>query len=425
VTGPSLGRVLRARAGVVQVQLPASAVGEAVEICAGHAKIFGVVQSVGDGIASLAVQGSIEGVMVGDAVRALPGGLTAPLGMVALGRAIDAQGTPIDCGPDLRARRHRMELRAPAPAERRPPKTPLWTGIKAVDALMTIARGARVGIFGAPGVGKSTLLSTLARGIGADAIVIGLIGERGREAAEWVRHISERATIVCASSDRSAVERAAAARTAMAQATVLRARGLHVLLILDSLARLAAALREIAVACGEPVGRGSFAASVFAQLASFVEVAGQTARGSITLIATILTEGVDERDPISEAARSLLDGHIHLSLALAHAGRYPAVDVAASASRLMPSIITAEHARDAQAVRRAIAALGETEDARSLGLPQRDPWVVAAQAHEPSIELLLRQDEEPVPAARTLAELHRIAHSLVAETALPQGLLAR
>ena len=214
--------------------------------------------------------------------------------------------------PRYTVRRKHTNVHAPPPSQRAAVDSPFWTGIRTIDALLTIGRGARIGVFGPPGCGKSTLLHQLVRGAYTDAVVVGLIGERGREAEEWMRMCPQHASIVCATSDRSAAERVHAARIAVAQADTLRAKGLHVLLVLDSVARYAAALREIAVAAGESVGRGGFPPSVFAELARLLEVPGAARDGSITLVATVLSDG-DERDPVSEAARSLLDGHIALS----------------------------------------------------------------------------------------------------------------
>jgi len=312
------------------------------------------------------------------------------LGTCALGRAIDANGSPIDDGPALRGRSVSLELRLPRPNERAPIATPLWTGFRVVDGLLTIGRGARVGIFGAPGSGKSVLLEAIAGGSTADAVVVALVGERGREAQHWIARRTETMTIVCATSDRPACERVAAAQVAVAQADALRERGLDVLLVVDSLARIAAATREIAVGSGEATGRGGYPPSVFAQLARLVEVAGALRKGSITLIATVLNDG-DERDPVSDAARSILDGHIALSARLAQYGRFPAVDVLASASRTMEQVVEPAHLRAAARVRHALAVLDRVEDARALGIESGDRATRAAIEAEPRLESFLRQ----------------------------------
>ncbi len=337
--------------------------------------------------------------------------LRLSLGTCALGRAIDGRGLPLDGGPQPRGRSVEVEPRPPAPPQRAPIEAPLWTGVRVIDALLTIGRGARVGIFGAPGAGKSTLVESIVAGCDADAIVVALVGERGREAQHWIARQDRRTTVVCATSDRCARERVLAARVAFAHANALRQRGLEVVIVLDSLARFAAALREIGVASGESTGRGGYPPSVFAELARLLEVAGALRDGSITLLATVIHDG-DDRDPVSEAARSLLDGHIALSTRLAEAGRFPAVDVLASASRTMDVVATEAHAYDARVVRGALAALARIEDARSLGIADPRGDARAAIAAEHRIEALLRQDREPYDAESTLAQLAETAAAI-------------
>jgi type III secretion protein N (ATPase) len=277
--------------------------------------------------------------------------------------------------------------------------------------LLALGRGARVGIFGSPGTGKSSLLESIVTGCEADAVVVALIGERGREAQQWIARCDERTTIVCATGDRCAPERVAAAWVATAHAAALRERGLHVLLVLDSLARFAAALREIALEAGESSGRGGYPPSVFAQLARLVEVPGALHGGSITMVATVLHDG-DDRDPVSEAARSLLDGHLSLAVRLAQAGRFSAVDVLASASRTMASIVAREHLRAAHKVRRALALLERVEDARGLGITPSDPYALNVIAHEGRLEAFLRQGSERCSPRATLASLAELADTL-------------
>ncbi|HET6275219.1 MAG TPA: EscN/YscN/HrcN family type III secretion system ATPase [Candidatus Cybelea sp.] len=333
------------------------------------------------------------------------------LGTCALGRAIDACGSPLDGGKALCGRSISLDLHAPAPGERAPVTTALWTGVRVVDALLTIGRGARVGIFGAPGAGKTTLVESIVDGCAADAVVVALVGERGREAQLWIDRRDARTTIVCATSDRSAPERVRAARVAVAHAAALRERGLHVLLILDSLARFAAALREIGVAAGESAGRGGYPPSVYAEMARLLEVAGALRDGSITVVATVIDDG-DARDPVSEAARSPLDGHIALSSRLAQAGRFPAVDVPASASRTMDAVAPESQARAAVLVRRAIATLDRVDDARALGIAPQGRFVRAAIAAESRIEAFLRQGRAASQYDETFDELRRISELL-------------
>jgi len=405
------GSVVSANAGRIAVSLPAAAVGNGVRIASARGSIGGVVTALADGLAIVAAHGAIDGIAAGDTVWNDPSALMMPLGTALLGRAIDASGSAIDRRPPIRGRKTGIAVRAPHPAERREVDMPFWTGVRAIDALLTIGRGARIGIFGPPGCGKSTLLHLLVQGARADAVVVGLVGERGREAEEWMRLCTPHTSIVCATSDRSAAERVHAARVAVAQADVLRSHGLHVLLILDSLARFAAALREVALASGESVGRAGYPPSVFADLARLVEVPGAAHRGSITLLATVLSDG-DERDPVSEAARSLLDGHIALSPRLAQAGRFPAIDLPASTSRTMSGVVDDAHLEDAVEVRRAVAALALSEDARSLGITPADPVALRAVPLEALIEALLRQGKLPVEPERSLSSLAALADRL-------------
>lgn len=405
------GTVISVSGGTILAHLPAAAIGEGVRIAGARGDIGGVVTALQHGRALIAPHGDVEGVAGGDGIRCDPAALTMPLGTAMLGRAIDARGAALDDGPAVSARARSVTARAPNPAERRAVQAPFWTGIRAIDALLTIGRGARVGIFGPPGCGKSTLLHLLMRGAYADAVVVGLIGERGREAEEWMRLCPRHASIVCATSDRSAAERIRAARVAIAQADALRSRGLHVLVILDSLARFAAALREVALASGESVGRAGYPPSVFADLAKLVEVPGNAGRGSMTLVATVLSDG-DERDPVSESARSLLDGHVALSPKLAHAGRFPAIDLLASTSRTMDEVIDAPHEECARIVRGAVAALEQCEDARSLGIMPAGAFALRAIAAEAQIEALLRQGKLPVRPAHSLSALAALADTL-------------
>lgn len=396
------GSVISARASVIEARLPGAMVGSGVRVACARGMLYGRVAALCDGTILVTPHGSVEGIAPGSSICTDAAALEAPVGLCALGRAFDPQGNPLDGKRALTESRRRVDVLVPAPDKRRPICEPFWSGITAIDALLTVGIGARVGIFGSAGSGKSTLLEALVRGSQADAIVVGLIGERGREAEEWLRTIPGHASIVCATSDRSAAERVRAAQVAMAQASALRSRGLHVLLIVDSLARFAAALREIAAACGESAGRGGYPPRVFAELAAFAEIAGVSERGSITLFATILNDG-DDRDPVSEAARSLLDGHVQLSPALAAAGKFPAIDVTASVSRTMRTVVNAAHVRDASIVRSAIASLANSSDARSLGMLTLDE-AAAATDRERAIDRFLYA-EDAAGAVHGLREL--------------------
>ena len=412
----SAGTITAAFAGRLEATLPGARIGDGVRVTTSSGRIAGEVCGLRDRYAIIAPQGSIEGVRAGDTVTADPQATIVPLGTMLLGRSFTAQALPLDGGPALRGISNRIVSSPPLPSKRAAIAAPLWTGVRTIDGLLTIGRGSRVGIFGPPGAGKSSLVDRMFRGCSADAVVLGLIGERGREAQEWMREVPSHACIVCATSDRSAPERIRAATVAMAQACALRERGLHVLFILDSFARFAAALREVAIANGEPPGRAGYPASVFARLASYAEHAGNTPRGSVTLLATVLSDG-DERDPVSEAARSLLDGHIQLDMARAQAGKHPAIDVLGSASRTMRKIASPEHVAATEVVRSAIAALAQTAEVRSVGIEPADPYLVRVATEEKAIDRFMIQDNRSEPAENMLCDLQELAARLSEESA--------
>lgn len=389
------GVVSAVRAHEIEAMMLALPIGSRVRLGSG---VRGVVKASGSDRLVIALLQGACGVCVGEGVEEE---VAEPplLGVNLLGKCLDVRDYPS------------VESISTGISLRRCVSKPMWTGVRAIDALLTIARGARIGVFGAPGAGKSTLLETMVRGAAADCAVIGLVGERGREAERWIDRCDGRTTIVCATSDASAAERVSAAHLAFSQARALAHRGLHVLLVLDSLARVAYALRELRSANGEPVGRGGYPPSVFAEIARLVEMAGNFECGSITLIATVLNDG-DDRDPVSEAARSLLDGHVQLSQALADAGRFPAIDILASASRTMLEIVTPEHGESAAQIRSALAVLAGQADLRSLGIESTDPGVVAAISVENQIEALLRQGAAPESSCATLTALRQTADTL-------------
>jgi type III secretion protein N (ATPase) len=405
-----VGRVVATLGELVRVKLPMAAIGSGVLITTSrNARVQGTIIAIDARYVTIMPHGTLEGVSIGDRVEADPDVERLPLGVALLGRVIDAQGRPMDNLGPINGRLTQIIEPPIPPGTRTAISRPFWTGIKAMDGLLTTGRGARMGVFGAPSAGKSTLLSMLIKGAEADAIVVALIGERGREAAEWMEKITPRTTIVCTPSDCSAAERARAAHVAMAQASQLRRRGLNVLVILDSLMRFAAAMREIAVAAGESVGRGGFPPSVFAELARLVERAGTAGTGSITLFATVLSDGGNENDPLSEAAKSLLDGHVVLSETLARAGHYPALEILKSVSRTMNEVVSREHVKAASKVREAMANLDRTKETRELGFATNNEAVERAVAAEPHILKFLRQSPQPVYPGNSIQMLQEIA----------------
>jgi type III secretion protein N (ATPase) len=407
----SQGRVVATRALVVEADLPFAPLGAGVWICGRTVAVAGRVAALRGDRVTIAPFGALDGVAVGDPVLVEPAVLAFPAPTVLFGRAVDAAGEPLDGGAPLPARRVGVALE-PVPAGERPPcRGAFRTGIRAIDGPLAFARGARIGLFGGPGCGKSTLLDAIVRGSSADAVVIGLIGERGREAQRRIATVDPRTALICAAAERPAAERVRAAEVAFAQAAALRERGLDVLLVVDSLARIAAAAREVALAAGEPAGRGGYPASAFTALTRLLELAGPSRRGTLTLVATVLSEGAEELDPVAEAARAALDGHLVLDAKLARAGRFPAVDLVRSASRTLAEAVSPPHRRAAGVLRAAVAALEAARDARSLGLDPAagDPFLARCIAAEQAIESFLCQGDDPAPEAETLTELLRLA----------------
>ena len=349
------------------------------------------------------------------------GGL--PVGEGLLGRVIGADGVPLDDLGPLDLDEHAALKRDPInPMARKPIDTPLDTGVRAINALLTVGRGQRLGLFAGSGVGKSTLLGMMTRYTDADVVVVGLIGERGREVKEFVEQTlghegRARAVIVAAPADAPPLKRLRGAQYATAIAEWFRDRGLRVLLLMDSLTRYAQAQREIALAIGEPPATKGYPPSVFALMPALVERAGNDAdgRGSITAFYTVLTEGDDHRhDPIADAARAILDGHIVLSRDLAEAGHYPSIDIEASISRVMPAVVSKEQMQAAQRFRKVYSAYRQQRDLIAVGAYQKgaDPQVDQAIAMWPRILKFLQQEvDEPV----TLRDAQERLGALAAE----------
>jgi type III secretion protein N (ATPase) len=326
--------------------------------------------------------------------------LTVPFGDALLGRVLDARGVPIDGGAPLPAALPRRPVfaDAPNPLHRSPIHELFPTGVRAIDSLLTVGVGQRVGIFAGAGVGKSTLLGMLARQRRTRVNVVALIGERGREVREFIDdclgpEARARTVLVVATSDRPSMERARAAHVATAIAEGFRAEGADVLLMMDSVTRFARALREIGLAAGEPAVRRGFPPSVFAELPRLFERAGTDARGSITGFYSVLLEDEDTADPVGEEVRSILDGHIVLSRRLAQQSRYPAIDVLASVSRVFNRVTQPPHQMAATMIRQLMAKHAELEfmiqmDEYKAG---SDPIADAAVARQSAIQALLGQ----------------------------------
>ena len=352
-----------------------------------------------DGATLVYPLGEMTGVRHGNRVRLSRTSRTLRVGPELLGRVIDARGKTIDGKPEpLLTERIPLNRKPPAAIERPRIDQSLSTGVRAIDSLLTCGLGQRLGIFSGAGVGKSVALGMMVRYTSADAIVIGLIGERGREVNEFIeRDLGERglarSVVVVATSDEPALIRVQAAQTATAVAEYFRDAGKNVLLIMDSLTRFALAQREIGLAAGEPPTTRGYPPSVFAMLPRLVERAGRSAQGSITAFYSVLVEGDDTSEPVSDAVRGLLDGHIILSRKLAAQGHYPAVDVLESISRLFQDVTPPEQRAAAQTVRELLSAYKEHEDLISIGAYRNgaNPTVDAAIAMREEIGKFLRQ----------------------------------
>jgi flagellum-specific ATP synthase len=416
---PLTGMVVRATGLVVEATLPRVAVGTACEIVARDGSIvLAEVVGIQGGTAQLMPLSAIHGIAEGCAVfpRASAGQVAVGDGL--LGRIVDASLHPLDDGPVPILRQHAALHAQPPPAiKRRRVATAMPVGIRSIDAFLTVGEGQRLAILAGPGVGKSVLLGMLARSAQADVVVVGLVGERGREVREFVeRDLADglgRAVVVVATSDESPVKRLRAAMAATAVAEHFRGKGKKVLLLVDSLSRVAQAQREIGLAAGEPPTTKGYPPSAFALLPQLVERAGNDAGpGSITAFYTVLAEGDDHTgDPIADAARATLDGHLVLSRRLAESGQFPAVDVLASVSRVMTDVVPDTHLALAREGREVLAAYRDAVDLVEVGAyaAGSNPKVDRALRCIEGLRAFLRQE----PSDRTalpecLARLARV-----------------
>jgi len=334
-----------------------------------------------------------------------------PVGDALLGRVLDGAGHPLDrLGPLVARRSAPLASRQVNPIDREQIRVPLDVGVRAINALLTVGRGQRMGLFAGSGIGKSVLLGMMARYTAAEVIVVGLIGERGREVKEFIEDILgaeglARAVVVAAPADAPPLMRLQGAAYASTIAEQFRNEGRHVLLLMDSLTRYAMAQREIALAIGEPPATKGYPPSVFARLPQLVERAGNadTGGGSITAFYTVLTEGDDPQDPIADAARAILDGHIVLSRSLADQGHYPAIDIEASVSRAMPALMTPEQGARARRFKALYARYQRNRDLITVGAytPGSDPVLDDAVALYPAMEAFLQQDMHELATLET------------------------
>ncbi|WP_440875600.1 flagellar protein export ATPase FliI [Thalassotalea sp. PLHSN55] len=377
---------------------------------------------------------SLQGVAPGARVIPLSKKSSLPFSMDLLGRVIDGVGKPLDgLGPIKITDEYQHNSKPINPLSRRAITEPLDVGVRSINSFLTVGKGQRMGLFAGSGVGKSVLLGMMTRGTTADVIVVGLVGERGREVKEFIEEIlgeqgRKRSVVVAAPADNSPLMRLKGCETAVQISEYFRDQGLNVLLLIDSVTRYAQAQREIALAVGEPPATKGYPPSVFSKLPQLIERAGNggDGQGSITAFFTVLTEGDDLQDPIADAARAILDGHIVLSRELADAGHYPAVNIEGSISRVMPMVTSDEHQQLARQLKQVYALFQENKDLISIGAYSKgtDPRIDQAITLLPVINFFLQQKmNEVIPYDQSLSQLQEILSAAEAHAAA-QGQVA-
>ena len=412
------GRVSKAVGMMIDATGIQAHVGELCELVTpGEPPLLAEVVGFRDNTAILTPLGPTTGISALTEVVPTGRGHDCPVGPGLLGRVLDALGEPIDgLGPVASVSRLPVHREPVAPLSRRLIARPLHTGVRAIDGLLTLGEGQRIGVFSPPGVGKSTLLGMLARGSTADVNVVALVGERGREVKEFLEHSLgpqglARTVMIVATSDRPPMERIKSAYVATTIAEHFRDQGAKVLLLVDSLTRFARAQREIGLASGEPPTRRSYPPSIFSMLPQLLERAGQGERGSLSAVYAVLTEGDEDNDPIAEEVRSILDGHIVLSRKLAAANQFPAIDVPASVSRTMSQVASAEHRVAAGRWRALMARHQELELLIQIGEYREGGDALADEAvrlRAAMQRFLAQSPGELAPFAQTLAELEHL-----------------
>ncbi|HEY8347884.1 MAG TPA: flagellar protein export ATPase FliI [Symbiobacteriaceae bacterium] len=414
---PVVGRVIGVTGLIIEASGPRARVGELCWLKGEGVQVAAEVVGFREDRILLMPLGELEGLQPGWEVHRTGGPLKVPVGPELLGRVLDGLGRPIDGrGPLPRMEMRPVTGRPPAPLSRQRIRRALSMGVRAVDGLLTVGQGQRLGIFAGSGVGKSTLLGMMARSSSADCNVIALVGERGREVREFIEgdlgpRGLERSVVVVATSEQPALVRIRAAMTATTIAEAFRDAGQDVLLMMDSVTRLAHAQREVGLAVGEPPATRGYTPSVFTLLPKLLERSGTGPVGSVTGIYTVLVDGDDMNEPIADAVRGILDGHVVLSRALAQAGHYPAVDVLASVSRVMPEVTTPEHQAWARKFRSLLAAYKEAEDLIQIGAYQSgtNPTVDEAIRKLPEMKRFLIQDvDEPSDLTEACSRLRAL-----------------
>ena len=413
------GQVVESVGQTIESAGPLASVGECCQIADqfGHPHLAELIGFRGSNVLSMPVE-TTEGIRFGDSVEALAVHPEIEVGPGLIGRVLNALGAPIDEGrPPASCATLPLDGAVRSPLDRAPIRTPLGTGIRVIDGLLTVGRGQRVGVFGGSGVGKSTLIGMMTRNTEADVTVVGLVGERGREVGEFLDDSlgpegRARSVVVVSTSDQSPLMRMRAALAATTAAEFFAAQGKDVLLVLDSLTRFAMAAREIGLAAGEPPTAKGYTPSVFTRLARLVERTGQFRVGSITAFYTVLMEGDDQQDPLVDAVRSLLDGHVVLSRPLASEGWYPPVEVLDSISRLMPAVTQPAHREQAALLRRLMAVYARSEDLVRIGAykPGSDLELDRAlRARAPMRAFMTQEAREQVRFADSVHSLSTLA----------------
>jgi len=416
-----VGKVVSVTGLMLRVTLPGARVGDVLIVHRRGEPLSAEVVGFADGEALVVPLGDLSGVGPDDAVESTGSGLEVGASDALLGRVLDGLGRPIDGGPPLTGLKYvPVDRSPPAALGRRPVDTAVATGVRVLDGLTTFGVGQRMGLFAGSGVGKSTLLGAIARGTSAEVVVVALVGERGREVSEFLERAlgaagRSRSVVVVATSDAPAVERLRAAQVATAVAEYFRDEGKNVMLLVDSVTRVARAQREIGLAAGEPPARRGYPPSVFALLPRLLERSGQGESGSITAIYTVLVEGGDMDEPIADEVRGILDGHIVLERQIAARGHYPAVDAVNSLSRVMDQVVPAAQIQAARRVRSALALYEQKRDLIALGAYEKgsDERLDQTLSVLPELERFLCQDAllcEPIE--RTRSELLRLAARL-------------
>ena len=415
-----IGSVIRVRGMLVESRGPQAVIGEICKIAIPSAGTHVLAEVVGlyDTTVQLMAYGDTKGIEIGCTVTASGSVLQVAVGRQLLGRVLDAVGKAYDKKGEIAASTFYPAIASPPdPLDRTPVNKRIVTGVRAIDSLLAVGKGQRLGIFSGSGVGKSTLLGMIARNTNADVNVIALIGERGREVVDFLqRDLGEdglkRSVVVVATSDQSPIARLRGAYTATAVAEYFRDQGKDVMLMFDSVTRFARAQREIGLAIGEPPAQRGYTPSVFETLPKLLERSGTSQKGSITGFYTVLVDGDDMDEPVSDTVRGILDGHIVLNRKLAQAYHFPAIDVLASISRLSKRVTGPQTQKAVAAIRRSMAAYAQSEDMITVGAYQKgsNAEVDAAIELHPAIENFLMQDEaEKTTIEKTLTDFGKLA----------------